>query len=142
MSTIHAQDARVEPELPHPIHSLRRVSKANDLEYNVEARTIAKYFLEISYLEWRLLSAIPSFLATAAIWLARLILDNETWVCHPMSFLMHLLLNSLSGRHLTWHITRRIPRVNWFLWQTLCSTMCLNLPSTNRSIKNVWASNT
>jgi G2/mitotic-specific cyclin 1/2 len=63
---------------PNPIHFLRRVSKAD--EYDVKARTIAKYLLEIGCLEWRLLSAAPSLMAAAAIWLARLILDHETWV--------------------------------------------------------------
>ena len=98
---------------PNPIHFLQRVSKAD--EYDVETRTTAKYFLEISCLEWRLLFAPPSLLATAAIWLAYLILDNETWVCLSMSCLMHPLLNSLSGRPLTWCITHHMPRVNYFL---------------------------
>ena len=63
---------------PNPIHYLRRVSKAD--EYDVKARTIAKYLLEIGCLEWRLLSAPPSLMAAASIWLARLILDHESWV--------------------------------------------------------------
>ncbi|KAF7969432.1 hypothetical protein HWV62_27319 [Athelia sp. TMB] len=62
---------------PNPIHYLRRVSKAD--EYDVKARTIAKYLLEIGCLEWRLLSAPPSLMAAASIWLARLILDHESW---------------------------------------------------------------
>jgi len=56
---------------PNPIHYLRRVSKADD--YDVQARTIGKYLMEISIVEWRLLPAPPSLLAAAAIWLARLI---------------------------------------------------------------------
>ena len=63
---------------PNPIHFLQRVGEAG--EFNVEARTISEYLLEISCLEWRLLSAPPSLLAAAAIWLTRLILGNETWV--------------------------------------------------------------
>ena len=93
---------------PNPIHFLRRVSKAD--EYDVKARTIAKYLLEISCLEWRLLSAPPSLLAAAAIWLARLILDNETWVCH-FRFICSLF-NCLSDRHLIWRIIHRMLRVN------------------------------
>ena len=125
---------------PNPIHFLWRVSKAD--EYDIETRTIAKYSLEISCLEWRLLSAPPSLLATAAIWHVHLILDSETWVCLSMSFLMHPLLNSLSGRRLTRCITHHMPRVNYFLLWTSCSTMCSNLPSANHSIKNMQASNT
>ncbi|EGO03573.1 hypothetical protein SERLA73DRAFT_165237 [Serpula lacrymans var. lacrymans S7.3] len=62
---------------PNPMHFLRRISKAD--EYDVKARTIAKYFLEIQCLEWRLLAAPPSLIAAAAIWLARLILGQDKW---------------------------------------------------------------
>ncbi|KAF9068860.1 cyclin-like protein [Rhodocollybia butyracea] len=61
----------------NPVHFLRRVSKADD--YNVKARTIAKYLLEIACLEWRLIAAPPSLLAAASMWLARMSLGNETW---------------------------------------------------------------
>ena len=63
---------------PNPIHFLQRVGEAG--EFNVEARTISEYLLEISCLEWRLLSAPPSLLVAATIWLTCLILGNETWV--------------------------------------------------------------
>ncbi|GBE87395.1 hypothetical protein SCP_1100710 [Sparassis crispa] len=62
---------------PNPIHFLRRISKADD--YNVQVRTIAKYFLEIQCLEWRLIAAPPSLLAAAAIWLARIVLNYVDW---------------------------------------------------------------
>lgn len=96
---------------PNPIHFLRRVSKAD--EYDVKARTIAKYLIEIGCLEWRLLSAPPSLLAAAAIWLARLILENETWVCFPCVFICarDLFLIRL-GRHQIWRITRRTLRAS------------------------------
>ncbi|KAF8480251.1 cyclin-like protein [Russula ochroleuca] len=63
--------------LPNPIHFLRRVSKAD--EYNVQARTVAKYFLEIECVEWRLIAAPPSLLAAASMWLARFVLGKEDW---------------------------------------------------------------
>ncbi|KAF9652681.1 hypothetical protein BDM02DRAFT_3088789 [Thelephora ganbajun] len=62
---------------PNPIHFLRRISKAD--QYNVQTRTIAKYLMEIQCLEWRLISAPPSVLAAASVWLARLILGREGW---------------------------------------------------------------
>ncbi|KAH9974140.1 cyclin-like protein [Lactifluus volemus] len=62
---------------PNPIHFLRRVSKAD--EYNVQARTVAKYFLEIECVEWRLIAAPPSLLAAASMWLARFVLGKEDW---------------------------------------------------------------
>jgi hypothetical protein len=63
---------------PNPMHFLRRVSKAD--KYNVQVRTIGKYLMEVSCLEWRLIAASPSLLAAASIWLARIILGREHWV--------------------------------------------------------------
>ncbi|KAF9561445.1 hypothetical protein CPC08DRAFT_735564 [Agrocybe pediades] len=62
---------------PNPVHYLRRISKADD--YNVKVRTLGKYLLEISVLEWRLIAAPPSLMAAASIWLARLALGMEQW---------------------------------------------------------------
>ncbi|KAF9239265.1 cyclin-like protein [Melanogaster broomeanus] len=62
---------------PNPMHFLRRISKADD--YELKARTIGKYLLEVGALEWRLLATPPSLMAAAAIWLARLILGNDKW---------------------------------------------------------------
>ncbi|KAJ7207109.1 g2/mitotic-specific cyclin cdc13 [Mycena pura] len=62
---------------PNPVHYLRRVSKADD--YNLKARTLGKYVLEIGCLEWRLIAAPPSLLAAAALWLARIALGDENW---------------------------------------------------------------
>ncbi|KIJ61454.1 hypothetical protein HYDPIDRAFT_177035 [Hydnomerulius pinastri MD-312] len=62
---------------PNPMHYLRRISKADD--YDVKARTIGKYLLEVGALEWRLLATPPSLVAAASIWLARLILGNDKW---------------------------------------------------------------
>ncbi|KAI9568653.1 cyclin-like protein [Boletus coccyginus] len=62
---------------PNPMHFLRRISKADD--YDVKARTIGKYLLEVGALEWRLLATPPSLMAAASIWLARLILGNYQW---------------------------------------------------------------
>ncbi|KAH0834896.1 cyclin-like protein [Lanmaoa asiatica] len=65
---------------PNPMHFLRRISKADD--YDVKARTIGKYLLEVGALEWRLLATPPSLMAAAAIWLARLILGNYRWTAN------------------------------------------------------------
>ena len=73
---------------PSPLNFLRRVSKAD--YYNPQTRTLGKYLLEIGCLEWRLLAAPPSLLAAAAIWLARLILDQPDWVCSkPVDAKLH-----------------------------------------------------
>lgn len=69
---------------PSPVHFLRRISKADD--YNVPVRTLAKYLLEISLLEWRLTAIAPSLLAASAMWLARLVLGYENWVGHQLCY--------------------------------------------------------
>ena len=63
---------------PGPMGWLRRGSKADDCE--IKARTVAKYLLEIGCLEWQLVATLPSLLAAAALWLARLVLGREEWV--------------------------------------------------------------
>lgn len=62
---------------PSPLHFLRRVSKADG--YDVHARTVAKYFIEIYTVEHRLIPFAPSLLAAAAMWLARLCLERGPW---------------------------------------------------------------
>ena len=71
---------------PNPIHFLRRVSKSD--EYNVQARTVAKYFLEIECAEWGFIVAPPSLLAAASMWLARFVLRKEDWVCYLMMYFL------------------------------------------------------
>ncbi|KDR72556.1 hypothetical protein GALMADRAFT_252687 [Galerina marginata CBS 339.88] len=62
---------------PGPMGWLRRGSKADDCETN--ARTIAKYLIEIGIVERRLIGVVPSLMAAAALWLARLTLGREEW---------------------------------------------------------------
>jgi G2/mitotic-specific cyclin 1/2 len=63
---------------PNPMHYLRRISKADD--FDIKVRTLGKYLLEITCLEWRLLATPPSLSAAASIWLARLALGRGDWV--------------------------------------------------------------
>ncbi|KAJ7096702.1 g2/mitotic-specific cyclin cdc13 [Mycena belliarum] len=98
---------------PNPVHYLRRISKADD--YNLKARTLGKYLLEIGCLEWRLIAAPPSLLAAAAIWLARMALGEENWTpnlahysSYPESALLptaNLMLNYIlkPPRHEAFH---------------------------------------
>ncbi|KAF7350463.1 Cyclin N-terminal domain-containing protein [Mycena venus] len=99
---------------PSPVHYLRRISKADD--YNVRVRTLGKYLIEISCLEWRLIAAPPSLLAAAAIWLARMALGEENWTpnlahysSYPESALLptaNLMLNYIlkPTRHESFHL--------------------------------------
>ncbi len=62
---------------PNPIHFLRRASKADG--YDLQVRTVAKYLIEISCVDWRLLPHPPSRIAAAGMWFARLILEKGEW---------------------------------------------------------------
>ncbi|KEQ67600.1 uncharacterized protein M437DRAFT_36359 [Aureobasidium melanogenum CBS 110374] len=62
---------------PGPMSFLRRISKADD--YDLETRTLAKYFLEITIMDERFVGCTPSFLAAGAHCLARLMLRKGEW---------------------------------------------------------------
>lgn len=62
---------------PGPMSFLRRISKADD--YDLETRTLAKYFLEITICDERFLECTPSFTAAGAQCLARLMLTKGDW---------------------------------------------------------------
>ncbi|SCU92071.1 LADA_0F14114g1_1 [Lachancea dasiensis] len=62
---------------PGPMSFLRRVSKADDYEYDI--RTLAKYLLESTIMDSRLVSAQPSWLASGAYYLSRVILGFNDW---------------------------------------------------------------
>lgn len=63
---------------PGPMSFLRKISKADD--YDLETRTLAKYFLEVTIMDERFVGSPPSFLAAGAHCLARLMLRKGTWV--------------------------------------------------------------
>lgn len=62
---------------PGPMCFLRRTSKADD--YDHETRTLAKYLLESTIMEYKLLAALPSWLAAASHFLARSLLNKGEW---------------------------------------------------------------
>ncbi|KAK7514254.1 cyclin-like protein [Phyllosticta citriasiana] len=59
---------------PGPMSFLRRISKADD--YDLETRTLAKYFLEITIMDERFVGCPPSFTAAGAHCLARIMLKK------------------------------------------------------------------
>jgi G2/mitotic-specific cyclin 3/4 len=73
---------------PGPMSFLRRISKADD--YDLETRTLAKYFLEVTIMDERFVGSPPSYVAAGAHCLARLMLKKGDWVC----FLVHPLPGS------------------------------------------------
>ncbi|KAJ7847943.1 cyclin-like protein [Mycena olivaceomarginata] len=63
---------------PSPVNYLHCISKADGCDPRI--RTLARYLAEIACVEHRLLSAPPSLVAAAAMWLARLALvEEEAW---------------------------------------------------------------
>lgn len=62
---------------PGPMLFLRRTSKADDYDY--ETRTLAKYFLEITIMDPRLVAAAPLWLAAGSHYLARRLLNRGAW---------------------------------------------------------------
>ncbi|KAH6611069.1 g2 mitotic-specific cyclin-4 [Trichoderma cornu-damae] len=62
---------------PGPMSFLRRVSKADD--YDLDTRTLAKYFLELTIMDERFVASPPSFLSAGAHCLSRLILNKGEW---------------------------------------------------------------
>ena len=66
---------------PGPMSFLRRISRADD--YDLDTRTIAKYFLDVAVMDHRFVSALPSLVAAAAYCLARYVLAKGHWVRRP-----------------------------------------------------------
>lgn len=62
---------------PNPMNFLRRISKADD--YDIQTRTLGKYLMEISLLDHRFMEFMPSHVAAAAMYMARMILDKDDW---------------------------------------------------------------
>lgn len=62
---------------PGPMSFLRRISKADD--YDLETRTLAKYFLEVTIMDERFVACPASFLAAGAHCVARLMLRKGDW---------------------------------------------------------------
>lgn len=72
---------------PGPMSFLRRISKADD--YDLETRTLAKYFLEITIMDERFVGCAPSFTAAAAHCLARFMLRKGDWVRDHENIIPH-----------------------------------------------------
>ncbi|KAL8783914.1 MAG: hypothetical protein Q9195_009245 [Heterodermia aff. obscurata] len=69
---------------PGPMSFLRRISKADD--YDLETRTVAKYFLELTIMDERFVGSPPSFLAAGAHCLARMMLKKGHWSIEHIYF--------------------------------------------------------
>lgn len=62
---------------PNPMNFLRRISKADD--YDIQSRTLAKFLLEISLVDFRFIGILPSLCAAAAMFMSRKMLGKGKW---------------------------------------------------------------
>ncbi|CDK24267.1 unnamed protein product [Kuraishia capsulata CBS 1993] len=62
---------------PNPMNFLRRISKADD--YDVQSRTVGKYFLEISIIDHKFIGLLPSRCSAAAMYVSRKMLGKDEW---------------------------------------------------------------
>ncbi|KAK4223869.1 cyclin-like protein [Podospora fimiseda] len=62
---------------PGPMSFLRRISKADD--YELETRTLAKYFLEVTIMDERFVSSPASYIAAGAHCISRMFLGKGDW---------------------------------------------------------------
>ena len=62
---------------PNPMNFLRRISKADD--YDIQSRTLAKYLLEISIVDFKFIGILPSLCAAASMFLSRKMLGKGKW---------------------------------------------------------------
>lgn len=93
---------------PGPMSFLRRISKADD--YDLETRTLAKYFLELTIMDERFIGSPPSYAAAGAHCLARMMLKKGIWVGVRCFQVVRLLTRS---RHLRMFIIPIIPILNF-----------------------------
>lgn len=84
---------------PGPMSFLRRISKADDYDY--ETRTLAKYFLEITIMDSKFVASPPSWLAAGAHYISRILLGRGEWTE------LHVFIVA-------------IPKSNCSHWQTFC----------------------
>lgn len=62
---------------PNPMNFLRRISKADN--YDINTRTMGKYLLEITVMDYNFLGTRPSLCTAAAMYVARVLLDKPEW---------------------------------------------------------------
>ena len=68
---------------PSPMNFLRRVSKAD--HYDIQTRTLAKYLMEHTLVDYRFLPYPPSHVAAASMLLSRIMLRrHEEWVRYSL----------------------------------------------------------
>lgn len=107
---------------PNPINFLRRISKAD--QYDVNSRTVAKYFMEMACVDRRFMQYPPSILAAAACWLSRKVLDRGEWDCNLVHYVSCCANHRISKLTLL-IISRPTLKKSFCLVPNKCSTLSL-----------------
>ncbi|EGV65846.1 G2/mitotic-specific cyclin [Yamadazyma tenuis] len=63
-----------ELNYPNPMNFLRRISKADD--YDVQTRTLGKYLLEVTVVDYKFIGMLPSLCAASAMYIGRSIMGK------------------------------------------------------------------
>lgn len=71
------QTLKYDLSYPNPMNFLRRISKADN--YDINTRTLGKYFMELSIVDHRFLEYRQSHVAAAAMYLARMVFKRDPW---------------------------------------------------------------
>ncbi|XP_053472495.1 G2/mitotic-specific cyclin-B2 isoform X2 [Ictalurus furcatus] len=77
MEMLILRELNFELGRPLPLHFLRRASKAGNAD--AEKHTLAKYFLELTLVDYDMVHYHPSETGAAALCLSQLVLDGQKW---------------------------------------------------------------
>uniref|UniRef100_A0A3B1K614 Cyclin B2 n=1 Tax=Astyanax mexicanus TaxID=7994 RepID=A0A3B1K614_ASTMX len=77
MEMIILRELNFELGRPLPLHFLRRASKAGNAD--AEKHTLAKYFLELTLLDYDMVHYHPSEIGAAGLCLSQLVIDGQKW---------------------------------------------------------------
>ncbi|MBN3314301.1 CCNB2 protein, partial [Atractosteus spatula] len=77
MEMLILKELNFELGRPLPLHFLRRASKAGNAD--AEKHTLAKYFMELTLMDYDMVHYHPSEVAAAALFLSQTVLDGGSW---------------------------------------------------------------
>ncbi|XP_069046639.1 G2/mitotic-specific cyclin-B2 [Lepisosteus oculatus] len=77
MEMLILKELNFELGRPLPLHFLRRASKAGNAD--AEKHTLAKYFMELTLMDYDMVHYHPSEVAAAALFLSQTVLDGSSW---------------------------------------------------------------
>ncbi|KAG7468031.1 hypothetical protein MATL_G00138430 [Megalops atlanticus] len=107
METMILRELNFQLGRPLPLHFLRRASKAGNAD--AEKHTLAKYFMELTLMDYNMLHYHPSEIAAAALCLSQQVLVGQKWSATQQHY------STYDEDHLKpimQHIAKNVVRVN------------------------------